>query len=97
MITEKPATLSVTKHAEGACTTRGNGQKAVKELESKYLKRTNATIHATHEATTSMTSGQDPDNYINDLSRLRNLLTKMEELITDRYFTGIILQGLTEE
>ena len=55
----------MTKHAEGTRGTRGNGQKAVKELESKYLKITNETIRATQEAlaTTSMTSGQDPDNY----------------------------------
>lgn len=99
LITEKPAALLVTKHAEGARGTRGNGQKAVKELESKYLKITNETIRATQEAlaTTSMTSGQDPDNYINELTRLRNLLTEMEEPITDRHFTDIVLQGLTEE
>ncbi|CAN0303785.1 unnamed protein product, partial [Laminaria digitata] len=44
-----------------------------------------------------MTSGQDPDNYINELTRLRNLLTEMKEPITDRHCTDIVLQGLTEE
>ena len=44
-----------------------------------------------------MTSGQDPDNYINEPTRLRNLLIEMEEPITYRHFTDIILQGLTEE
>ena len=34
-----------------------------------------------------MTSRQDPDNYIDELTRLRNLLTEMEELITHRHFT----------
>ena len=33
---EKPASLLVTKHAEGARNTRGNGRKAVEELESKF-------------------------------------------------------------
>ncbi|CAN0462263.1 unnamed protein product, partial [Scytosiphon promiscuus] len=44
-----------------------------------------------------LTPGQDPDNYINELTRLRNLLTEMEEPITGRRFTDIVLQGLTEE
>ena len=35
LITEKPAALLVTKHAEGTRRTRGNGHKAVKELESQ--------------------------------------------------------------
>ena len=53
------------QHAEGARGTRGNGKKAVKKLESKYLKITNETIRATGAlAFTSMTSGQDPDKYI---------------------------------
>ena len=45
----------MTKHAEGARGTRGNGLKAVKELESNYLKITNETIRAAQEeiATTS--------------------------------------------
>ena len=34
-----------------------------------------------------MTSGQDPDNHINELTQLHNLLTEMEEPITDRHFT----------
>ena len=99
LIAEKPAALLVRKHAEGARRTRGNGQKAVKELESKYLKITNETIRATQEAlaTTSLTSREDPENYINELTRLCNLLTEMEEPITDRHFTDIVLQGLTEE
>ena len=88
----------MTTHVEGASGTRGNGQKAVKQLESKYLKNTNKMIPATQEAlaTTSMTSGQDLD-HINELTRLRNLLTEMEERITDRHFTDIVPQDLTEE
>ena len=86
------------KRTEGARRTRGNGQKAVKELESKYLKITNETIHAAQEAlaTTSITSGEDPDNYINQFTRLRSLPTEMEEPVTDRHFTDIVLHGLTE-
>ena len=80
MITEKPAALLVTKHAEGTRGTRGNGQTTMKELEYKYLNITNETIRATQEAlaTTSTTSGQDPDSYINELTRLLSLLTEME-------------------
>ncbi|CAN0458294.1 unnamed protein product, partial [Laminaria digitata] len=44
-----------------------------------------------------LTSGQDPDNYINELTRQRNILTEMEEPITDRNFPDIVLQGLTED
>ena len=44
-----------------------------------------------------MTPGQDPENYISELTRLRNLLTEMEEPITDGHFTDIVLQGLIEE
>lgn len=38
-----------------------------------------------------------PTNYINELTRLRNLLTEMKEPITDRPYTHIVLQYLTEE
>lgn len=44
-----------------------------------------------------MTSGQDPDNYINEITRLRNLLPEMEEHIADRHFTETVLRDLTEE
>ena len=39
-----------------------------------------------------MTSGQDLDHYINGLTLLRSLATEMEEHITDRHFTDIVLQ-----
>ncbi|MEP0398849.1 MAG: hypothetical protein ABJD82_04170 [Marinobacter sp.] len=70
----------------------------MKELESKYLRITNETIRATQEAlaTTSTTSRQDPNNYVNERTRLRILLTEMEEHITDKHFTDLVLQGLTE-
>lgn len=47
MITEKPAALLTTKHAQRARGTHGNRQKIVKELESKYLEVANETIRAT--------------------------------------------------
>ena len=99
LITEKPASLLVTKHAQDIRGTRGNGQAALQELESKYLKITNETIRATQEAlaATTMNEGQDPDEYINEATRLRELLQEMHEPITDRRFMDIILQGLTGE
>ena len=97
--TEKSASLLMTKHAESLRETRGSGSKAVKGLESKYLKITNETICVIQGsiATTSLTPGQDPDNYINELTLLlRNLLTEMdgEEPVTDMHFTNVVLQGL---
>lgn len=46
-------------------------------------------------ATTSLTPGQYPDNYISDLTQLRNLLTEIGERIKNRLFTEKKLQGLT--
>lgn len=85
------AALLVTKNADDALGTCGNRQKAVKEVEPKYPTITNETTHATQEAfaTSSMTSEQDPDNYTNELTRPRKLLTGM---ITDKHFTDIGLQ-----
>lgn len=34
---ERPVALLVTKHVEGICGTRDNGQVALHELEAKYL------------------------------------------------------------
>ena len=99
MITEKAAALLGTKPGEGERGTHVNGSKAVKELDSKYLKIPDERIRTTQEVitTTSLTPGQDPDNSINGLTRLCNPLTEIEEPITDRHFTDIVLQGLTEE
>lgn len=44
-----------------------------------------------------MMPGQDLDNYIIDLTRLRKLQIEAEEPITDSYVTDIVLKGLTEE
>ncbi|CAN0561256.1 unnamed protein product, partial [Laminaria digitata] len=48
-------------------------------------------------ATTSISPGQDPDNYVRQLTRLQNLLSEMEAPVSDRHFTDIALQGITEE
>lgn len=80
-------------HAEDIRGTRGNGQAALRELESKFLKITNETIRATQEAlaATSMKEGQDPDEYINEATRLRELLKETGEPITDRHFMDSLL------
>ena len=44
-----------------------------------------------------MTPGPYPDNCIDELTPLQNLLTETEKPITDRHFTSIVLRGLTEE
>ena len=98
LTTEKPATLLVTKHATDSRGTCGDGQAAMKELESKYLKVTNEYIRATQKAlaNTEMHLGQDPDEYINEATVLRERLTEMKEPISDRHFMDIILEGLTD-
>ena len=44
-----------------------------------------------------MTPGKRTENYINELTRLRNLLMERKESIKDRCSIDIVLQGLTEE
>lgn len=46
---------------------------------------------------TNLTAGQNPDNHIDKLARLRNLLTKIGEPITDRRFTDIVPETPTDE
>lgn len=56
----------------------------VKELEeSQYLKITKETIRAAQEASAakSLTPGHDPNNFINEVTRPRNVLPEMEEPI----------------
>lgn len=73
----------MTKHAESARGTRDNGQRTAKDLTSKHLKITNETIRAP---------------YVDELTRLHNVLIEMDEPIADRrFFAGIVLQGLTED
>lgn len=76
---------------EGARGTRSEVQKALNKSESKYFKITNEMLRATQEAiaTKSMTPGQGPDDFVNERTRLRNLLTETEEPITGRHCTDI--------
>jgi len=99
LVTEKPAALLVAKHADDSRGTRGDGQAAMNELEAKYLSITNESIRATQRALTEiqMEVGQDPDEYINEATLLRDRLHEMKEPITDRHFMDIILQGLTDQ
>lgn len=85
-------------HVEGARETRSDGQKALNKSESKYFKITIEMLHATQEAITtkSMTPGQDPDNFVNERTRLRNLLAETEEPITGQALHRH-RQGLTGE
>ena len=98
LVTEKPAALLVTKHATDIRGTCGDGQAAMKELESKYLSITNESIRATQRglAQTEMQLGQDPDEYINEATALSEKLNMMKEPITDRHFMDIILEGVTD-
>ncbi|CAN0488850.1 unnamed protein product, partial [Laminaria digitata] len=76
-----------------------NRQNVARELESKFLKIATETFCMTQEAlvTTSISLGQDPDNYVRQLTRLQNLLSEIEAPVSDRHFTDIALQGITEE
>lgn len=72
---------------------------AVKKLNSNCLKITTETMRTTQEviSKTNLTAGQNPDNHIDKLARLRNLLTKIGEPITDRRFTDIVPETPTDE
>ncbi|CAN0560278.1 unnamed protein product, partial [Laminaria digitata] len=78
--------------------TRGDGQKAIKELEQTYLRVTNETIRAFEAklAATAMEPDEDPYNFIMQATRLRSRLAAVKEPVTDRHFTEIIVQGLPE-
>ncbi|CAN0595317.1 unnamed protein product, partial [Laminaria digitata] len=78
--------------------TRGDGQKAIKELEQKYLRATNETILAFEAklAATAMEPDEDPDSFIMQATRLRSRLAAVKEPVTDRHYTDVIVQGLPE-
>ena len=78
--------------------TRGDGQKAMKELEEKYLRLTNETNRAMHAelAATFMEPEEDADLYIMQATRLRSRLAANKDRVTDRHFTDITVQGLPE-
>ena len=86
-------------HAYDERGTGGDGQKAIKVLDEKYLTVTEETIHALQAALAATTMGpdEDSDHYIVKAKRLRSRLTALKEPVTERYFKDIILQGLPEK
>ena len=78
---DKAAALLVAMHAYDERGTRGDGQKAIRELAEKYLTVTDQTIHALQEALAATTMGpdEDPDHYIVKAKRLRRRLTAVKE------------------
>ena len=98
LVTDKAAALLVTSHAYDERGTRGNRQKAMKDLEDKYPRVSNEIIRALQAelAATSMEPDEDPDTYIMKANRLRRKLAAVKEPVTNRHFTNIIVQGLLE-
>ncbi|CAN0488167.1 unnamed protein product, partial [Laminaria digitata] len=98
LVADKAAALLVAIHAFDERGTRGDGQKAIKELEQKYLRATNETILAFEAklAATAMEPDEDPDSFIMQATRLRSRLAAVKEPVTDRHFTDVIVQGLPE-
>ena len=79
--------------------TRDNGQKAIKELEEKYLKVTDETIRALQAALVATTMGpdEDLDHYIVKGKRLVSRLTAVKEPVTEWHFKEIAVQVLPEK
>ena len=98
LVTDKAVALLVSAHAYDERSTRGNGQKATKKLEDKYLRVFNETIRVLQAELTakSMEPNEDPDTYIIKANRLRRKLAAVKEPVTDRHFTDIIVQGFPE-
>ena len=96
LVTDKATALLVAAHAYDERSTRGNGQKAMKELEDKYLRVSNETIRALQAEVAAMEPVEDPDTYVMNANRLRRKLAAVKEPVTDRHFTDIIAQGQPE-
>ena len=98
LLTEKPASLLVLKH-ENETGTTGDGQKALQELVSNYNKVTDEVIRAKMDklVNTNMEQGEDPDSYLMEKTLARSELEKMGEIISDRRFKDICVQGFTAE
>ena len=98
LLTEKTASLLVLKHQDEIGTT-GDGQKALQELVSKYSKVTDEVIRAKMDklVNTNMEQGEDPDSYFMEKTLARSELEKMGEMISDRRFKDICVQGFTAE
>ena len=98
LLTEKPASLLVLKHEDKTGTT-GDGQKALQELVSKCNKVTDEVIRAKMDKliNTNMEQGEDPDSYFMEKTLARSEPEKMGEMISDRIFKDICVQGFTAE
>ena len=99
LATDKAAALLVATHAYNGRGTRGDGQKAIKELKDKYLRVTDESIRALQAAlaATTMDPDDDPDHYIMKAKQLHSKLTAVKEPITERHFKDTIVQGLPEK
>ena len=95
---DKPASYLVRKHRKGTGT-RGHGQNAWQELHSKYMTATDeiSRCKSAELVTTTMTSGQDPDEYFLPAFLLRDQVGNMGEPITGRNFKDIMIQGMTDD
>ena len=98
LATDKAAALLVAMHAYDERGTSGDGQKAMKELEEKYVRVTNETIRALQAAlaATSMELDEDPDHYITRATRLWSILAAVNEPVTDHHCAYNIVQGLPD-
>ena len=98
LLTEKPASLLVLKHEDETGTT-DDGQKALQELVSKYNKVTDEVIRAKMDnlVNTNMERGENLDSYFMEKTLARSELEKMGEMISDRRFKDVCVQGFTAE
>ena len=96
LLMERPASLLVHKHEDETGTT-GDGQKALQELVSKYNKVTGEVIRAKMDklVNSNMDQGEDPESYFMEKTLARSELEKMTEIISDRRFKDICVQGFT--
>ena len=98
LVTEEPASYLVHKHRERMAGPGGHGQKAWKELHSKYMTAADETTRckSAELVATTMKPRQDPDEYFLWASFLRDREENVGEFIKDRTFKDIIVRGMTE-
>ena len=94
-MTYKVAALLVAIHAWDERGTRGDGQKAITEIEENNVRVTNETIRALRAAlsATSTEPDDDPDHYITQATRLRSRLAAVNEPV----HTAALLSVDTDE
>ena len=98
MVTEAPAAFLVRKH-EATTRIRGNGQEPLLELTKKYFEVMDQTIRSktAEPMATSMTDGQDPDEYFPRTTLVRGQVQRIGEHVSDRRVKDIMVQGLTTD